>query len=156
MLLAWVWFVSSRRMRLTSTSVNVTHTCCFPFAKQPQAGSVPPHLGCHSLLPGMPQSSPGPGKSCAKCPRVGGGLWKPVTIVLAAPGREAGTSLSPLQTQPVALCDSNRKQALLVTKVPSTQGAPWAGEGTARGGCCPATCSCESVMLLTGCVTAER
>lgn len=95
----------------------------------------------------------GLGSPVQSVPGLGG---KPVTIVLAAPGWEAATSLSPLQTQPVALCDRNQKQALLVTKVPSAQGAPWAGEGAAWGGCCPATRSCESVVLLTGCVTAER
>ena len=42
--------LSPRRMRLTSTSVNVAHTCSFPFAKQPQAGSVMLLLGA-SLLP---------------------------------------------------------------------------------------------------------
>lgn len=53
--------------------------------------------------------------------------------------------------QPVALCDSNWKQVLLVTKVPSAWGAPWAGEGTAWGVCGTAMCCCESVVPLTGC-----
>lgn len=136
-------------MRLTSTSVNVTHTCCFPFAKHPQAGSVLPHLGA-SVSPLWHAAVLA---SLARAWEVlcrvsqGGGHGKPVTIIPAAPGREAGTSLSPPQTQLVALCDSNWKQLLLVTKVPRAQGALWAGEGTARGGCCPATCSCGSVVL---------
>lgn len=54
---------------------------------------------------------------------------KPVTILLAAPGQEAGTSLSLPQMQLVALCDNNQKQVLLVTKVPRAQGAPGVGKG---------------------------
>lgn len=142
-------------MTLTSASVNITHTCCFPFAKQPQAGSCPTTFGS-VVLASLACCTPcqphlGLAVQCKASQGVGG---KAVTVTLATPGWEAGTSLSPPQAQLVALCDY-REAALLVTKVLSAQGAPWARAGTAGGGCCPVTCSCGAAVLLTGCVAAQ-
>lgn len=106
MLLARVWFVSFPRKDEVDLSLCEHH----PHLLLSLCQTTPGWLLSHHVwercarLPGMPHTvpaSPGPRSPVQSIPRHGG----KGSDSNATPGWEAGTSLSPPQAQPVALCD---------------------------------------------------